>query len=176
MALWGSNDNLTSAGTVWLDYSTGIVTATGTSFADADVGKVIRFGVRGGVYMGDAQIKVRTSATQVSIANTAGLSGVAIAGTDYYLSELPSYSVNDNSYSETNSGYDKVIYGISTTTSQTYDGDAGKYRTSGAGWVGVTTYVDMHGTLRVKSETLVAIGGATGITTGANGIAYPTAG
>ena len=71
-------------------------------------------------------------------------------------------------------GYDKQVYGISTTTSQTYDGDAGKYRTSGAGWVGVTTYIDCHGKLRVKSETLVAIGGATGITTGANGILYPT--
>ena len=33
------------------------------------------------------------------------------------------------------------------------------------------TYMDMHGTLRVKSEVLVA---ASGIQTGANGIAYPT--
>lgn len=34
MALWGTNDNVSSAGLVWLDYSTGIVTATGTSFGD----------------------------------------------------------------------------------------------------------------------------------------------
>ena len=176
MALWGRDDNLTSAGTVWLNYSTGIVTATGTAFADADVGKVLRFGVRGGtgVYFGDGVISKRTSATQVTIASTEGLSGVAIAGTDYYLSELPSYTTFDSSYSEKNSGYDKIIYGISTNTSLTYDGVTTKYRTGGSGWVGVTTYVDCDGNFRVKSEILVAMGGDAGVTTGANGIAYPT--
>jgi hypothetical protein len=39
------------------------------------------------------------------------------------------------------------------------------------GWVGVTTYTDMHGNLRVKSEVLVAM---SGITTGSDGIVYPT--
>ena len=177
MALWGRDDNLTSNGTVWLNYSTGIVTATGTGFTDADVGKVLRFGVRGGdgVYFGDGVISKRTSTTQVTIASTEGLSGVAIAGTDYYLSELPSYTVGDSSYSEKNSGYDKIIYGVSTADSQTYDGSTGKYRTGGSGWVGVTTYVDMHGNLRVKSEILVAMGGDAGISTGSNGIAKPTA-
>ena len=177
MALWGRDDNLTSNGTVWLNYSTGIVTATGTGFTDADVGKVLRFGVRGGdgVYFGDGVISKRTSTTQVTIASTEGLSGVAIAGTDYYLSELPSYTTGDSSYSEKNSGYDKIIYGVSTADSQTYDGSTGKYRTGGSGWVGVTTYVDMHGNLRVKSEILVAMGGDAGISTGSNGIAYPTA-
>ena len=71
-------------------------------------------------------------------------------------------------------GYDRQIYGISTATSAGWDDHAGKYRTSGSGWVGVTTYNDMHGNLRVKSEILVAMGGATGIVTGSNGIAYPT--
>jgi hypothetical protein len=177
MALWGRDDNLTSAGTVWLNYSTGIVTATGTDFADADVGKVLRFGVRGGdgVYFGDGVISKRTSTTQVTIASTEGLSGVAIAGTDYYLSELPSYTVGDSSYSEKNSGYDRIIYGISTNTSLTYDGVTTEYRTGGSGWVGVTTYVDCDGNFRVKSEVLVAMGGNAGITTGSNGIAYPTA-
>ena len=179
MALWGRDDNLTSAGTVWLNYSTGIVTATGTGFTDADVGKVLRFGVRGGdgVYFGDGVISKRTSTTQVTIASTEGLSGVAIAGTDYYLSELPSYTTGDSSYSEksANDGYDKVIYGISVADSQAYDGSASEYRTSGSGWVGVTTYVDCESNLRVKSEILVAKGGDAGISTGTNGIGYPTA-
>ena len=177
MALWGRDDNLTSNGTVWLNYSTGIVTATGTGFTDADVGKVLRFGVRGGdgVYFGDGVISKRTSTTQVTIASTEGLSGVAIAGTDYYLSELPSYTTGDSSYSEKNSGYDKIIYGVSTTDSQLYDGNTGEYRTSGSGWVGVTTYVDCESNLRVKSEILVAMGGDAGISTGTNGIGYPTA-
>ena len=35
MALWGNSDNVTSAGTVWLNYATGIVTATGSAFGAA---------------------------------------------------------------------------------------------------------------------------------------------
>ena len=185
MALWGRDDNLTSDGTVSLAYDTGVVTGDGTAFADSDVGKVIRFGVRGdsgGVYFGDALITKFTSTTQVTIASTEGLSGVAIAGTDYYLSELPSYTTFDSSYSEksVNDGYDKIVYGVSVADSQLYDGSTTKYRTSGSGWVGVTTYVDCDGNFRVKSEILVAMGpnkdnGNTGITTGSNGIAYPTA-
>jgi hypothetical protein len=68
-------------------------------------------------------------------------------------------------------GYDRQVYGISTTTSISYGGTSTAYRTSGAGWVGVTTYVDMHGNLRVKSEILVA---GSGISTGSDGIIYPT--
>ena len=71
-------------------------------------------------------------------------------------------------------GYDRIIYGISTDTSQDFDGVSTEYRTSGSGWVGVTTYVDCDGNFRVKSEILVAIGGNSGIETGAYGIAYPT--
>ena len=66
------------------------------------------------------------------------------------------------------SGYDKQVYGISTSA---YDGVSTAYRTSGVGWVGVTTYMDTHGNLRVKSEILVAM---SGITTGSEGILYPT--
>ena len=61
-------------------------------------------------------------------------------------------------------GYDRQIYGISTSTS-------GDYKIGHQGWVGVTTYTDMHGKFRVKSEVLVAM---SGIQTGANGISYPT--
>lgn len=71
-------------------------------------------------------------------------------------------------------GYDRQIYGISTNTSLAYDGVSTEYRTSGSGWVGVTTYKDCDGNFRVKSEILVAIGGASGIQTGEYGIAYPT--
>lgn len=76
-------------------------------------------------------------------------------------------------------GYDKVVYGIGDGTSQSFDGSSTKYRTSGSGWVGVTTYLDCHGNLRVKHETLVAMGGnfgdaTAGIQTGVNGILYPS--
>ena len=178
MSLWGNNDNLESSGTVSLDYDTKVVTGSGTTFGTVGFGTegdVIRFGVRGsgGTYFGDAVIASVASTTSVTIGSTAGLTGAAISGVQYKLSELPSSTVGDFSYSENakNDGYDKIVYGISSTTSNAFDGASSAYRTSGAGWVGVTTYVDAAGNLRVKSEILVA---ASGITTGSNGIAYPT--
>lgn len=63
-------------------------------------------------------------------------------------------------------GYDKQVYGIATNdVPAEYRGFAHQ------GWVGVTTYVDCQGNFRVKTETLVAM---SGITTGADGILYPT--
>ena len=57
-------------------------------------------------------------------------------------------------------GYDKYVYGISTDGVGVVAG--GQYET-GAGWVGVTTYVDNAHQLRVKKEILVAMSGiATG--------------
>ena len=179
MALWGSNDNIThqAAGIVTVTYGNpSTVVGSGTSFGVvgyAQTGDVIRFGFKGsgGTYFGDAVITKVTNSTNLTIGSTAGLSGAAIAGTSFYITQLPKSTVLDSSYSETQSGYDKNVYGISTATSESYDGVTSAYRTSGAGWVGVTTYTDMHGNVRVKSEVLVA---ASGITTGSNGIAYPT--
>ena len=58
MALWGNKDDVTSAGTVGLNYSTGVVTGSGTAFGaagSAQVGDVIRF-TKGSTYFGDAVI------------------------------------------------------------------------------------------------------------------------
>lgn len=252
MALWGNNDNKGSGGTVTLDYNSGVVTGSGTTFGNvgaAATGDVIRFGFRGGggTYFGDAVIVGIASTTQLSIASTAGLSGAAIASTAFYISQLPDYTPFDSTYSNKNDasqslstltitgtattnsnvgvltvstlppsgliagdlllnngsniviatvgatsitlgstisagiatgdaltfkrysgGYDKQVYGISTTTdylSAAYRGFAHQ------GWVGVTTYVDCQGNFRVKAETLVAM---SGITTGTDGITYPT--
>ena len=74
------------------------------------------------------------------------------------------YTVKDSVYQEERDEADAIVYGISTATS-------GSYHVAHQGYVGVMTYMDMHGNLRVKSEVLVA---ASGIETGANGIAYPT--
>ena len=335
MSLWGNNDNLFSGGTVALNYNNKTVTGTGTTFGNvgaAKTGDVIRFGIRGssGTYFGDAVIVGIASTTVLTIGSTAGLSGASIASTDFYVSELPSYTVDDHTYSNKHDtvatykqfasstaldftavagnivaidggfeplnitlgthgkdalsndgnnivisalgsgtvdtgaatspvgfstvfvvappgitenvdfvtltvggvsaaqlitgigatsvsiggtisaqvtagttltftsdniislastvsagiatgdtltfnrlmgGYDRQIYGISDSQSAAYDGDSTKFRTSGSGWVGVTTYTDTHGKLRVKSEILVAM---SGIQTGANGILYPT--
>lgn len=175
MALWGNNDNVFSGGTVSLDYDTLIVTGSGTTFGNvgaAATGDVIRFGIRDGsgdgVYLGDAVIVGIASTTQLTIGSTSGLSGAAIASTDFTISECPSYTVGDSHYSETHSDYDSFVYGISTTTAQNLGGPAG-YQKIDAGWVGITTYNDTHGNLRVKREVLVAM---SGITTG--NIDYPT--
>ena len=174
MSLWGNNDNLESNGTVSLNYSTKVVTGAGTTFGTVGfgvTGDVIRFGARGsgGTYFGDAVIASIASTQSITIASTSGLTGGAISTAQYKLSELPSSTIGDFSYSEKNTDYDKIVYGISTSA---YDDVSTAYRTSGTGWVGVTTYLNHDGTLRVKSEILVA---ASGITTGSNGIAYPTA-
>jgi len=178
MALWGNNDNVTSTGTVSLDYATGTVTGAGTSFAtDLEVGQVIRFGIRDGIgtYYGDAVITGITSERVMTIGSTAGLSGAAIAATDFYISELPVYTVGDSTFSENTYGVeDKIVYGISTSAvAMGHSGSVTHY-----GWVGVQTYIDCHGNYRVKTETLVAMGadstGSGGISTGAGSIVYPT--
>ena len=105
MALWGNNDAVGSGGTVTLNYSTGVVTGSGTTFGNvgaAATGDVIRFGSRSGTYYGDAVIVSIGSTTQLTIGSTAGLSGVAIAGTTFTVSQLPKYTILDSSFSTTN--------------------------------------------------------------------------
>jgi len=57
---------------------------------------------------------------------------------------------------ETLGGKESQIVGVGTDGQQLSVGT--KFET-GAGWVGVTTYTDQHGTLRVKKEILVAMSG-----------------
>ena len=170
MALWGNNDNVGSTGTVALNYSTGVVTGTGTTFGQtgaAQEGDVIRFGARGGTYFGDAVIVSIASTLSCTIGSTMGLTGGAISGAQYKVSQLPKSSVSDSTYSKkgTLSG-DSLVYGVANA-----GGVVPSYQVTAEGWVGVTTYNDYQGNLRVKKETLVAM---SGITTGAGSIVYPT--
>mgnify|MGYP001205685375 FL=1 len=162
MALWGNNDAVGSGGTVSLNYGTGVVTGTGTTFGEtgaAQEGDVIRFGDTR-VYMGDAVIVSIASTISCTIGSTMGLSGVAIAGTTFTVSQLPKSSILDQTYSETRSDVDSRVYGVAAEGADVTSGTS--YET-GVGWVGVTTYNDNEGTLRVKKEILVAM---SGITTG----------
>jgi hypothetical protein len=134
MALWGSNDNITTFGTVAVSGTT--VTGTGTTFtSDVVVGQVIRIGVRGGVgtYYGDAVITGITSDRVLTIDTTDGLSATSIAATSYYISELPKSSVLDSVYQEGRSDADSLVYGTATE-------NEGLYKLGHTGWVGVTTY------------------------------------
>ena len=84
------------------------------------------------------------------------------------MSELPKSSVLDHTFSEVNGDFDKYMYAVAAE--EVSDSAGGQYET-GSGWVGVTTYMDNHGNLRVKKEVMVAM---SGITTG-NLPLYPPA-
>ena len=161
MALWGNNDAVGAGGTVTLDYSTGTVTGSGTTFGEtgaAQEGDVIRFGDRAGTYYGDAVIISIASTTSLTIGSNVGLSGVAIAGTTFNVSQLPKYTVLDSKYSEASWGTeDSYVYGVADGGIAAAQGTS--YALTHEGWVGVTTYNDNEGNLRVKTETLVAMSG-----------------
>jgi len=173
MALWGNNDAVGAGGSVSLNYSTGVVTGTGTTFGQvgaAATGDIIRFGSRSGTYFGDAVIVGIASTTQLTIGSTAGLSGSAIASTSFTVSQLPKYTVLDSKYSEASWGTDdSYVYGVAEGGMTAATGTS--YALTHEGWVGVTTYTDANGSLRVKHEVLVAM---SGITTG-NAPVFPPA-
>ena len=110
MALWGNNDNVGSGGTVTLDYSNKVVSGwagtaaagVGASFGEtgyAQAGDIISFGQHGsGTYYGDAVILSIGSTLQLTIASTEALSGEAIAGVEYQISQKPVYTIGDATY------------------------------------------------------------------------------
>ena len=109
MALWGNKDNVGSGSTVTLDYDNKVVsgwagtaTGTGTTFGQigaAKTGDIISFGQHGsGTYFGEAVIVSIASSLQCTIASTEALSGAAIAGVDYSVSEKPIYTLGDSVY------------------------------------------------------------------------------
>jgi hypothetical protein len=168
MALWGNNDAKGSGGTVSLNYDTLIVVGSGTTFGQvgaAATGDVIRFGPNGEI--GNAVVVGIASTTQLSIASTTGLSGVAVAATDFQISEQPKYTILDSRWSEINTNYEPHIYGVAEGGIAAAQGTS--YALTHEGWVGVQTYLDNTGALRVKHEVLVAM---SGITTG-NPPTYP---
>ena len=109
MALWGNKDNVGSGSTVTLDYDNkgvsgwaGSATGAGTTFGQigaAKTGDIISFGQHGsGTYFGEAVIVSIASSLQCTIASTEALSGAAIAGVDYSISEKPVYTLGDSTY------------------------------------------------------------------------------
>ena len=149
MALWGKADGIYSPGTVTVDYANKTVTGSGTSFTAAAVGDVISVGA--GFTFGEAVISGITSNTYISIATTESLSGAAIAGVAYSISQKPKYTLLDSHYAA------GEVYGVDEY--ETAAVATTKYAVTHAGWVGIKTYVDSSGSLRVKTETLVAMSG-----------------
>lgn len=171
MALWGTADSLYSVGTITVNYDTKEVVGSGTSFTAAGIstGDVITIGA-GGTF-GSAVISGISSDTVISLATTQYLTGRAIAGVAYTLSEKPVYTLEDSNYSSNTVGLTTTVpthyvYGVDKNeialTAPGASGIATQYGGIHAGWVGIHTYTDMHGNLRIKSETLVAMSEITG--------------
>jgi hypothetical protein len=157
MALWGKKDDVYSAGTVAVNYATKTVTGTGTTFTALSVGDVISIGT--GNTFGQAVVSGITSDTVISIASTQYLSGAAISGQQWTANQQPKYTLWDTNYNSRTEiyGIDESEVAVAKTTA---------YSVTHGGWVGIKTYVDNHGNLRVKHEVLVAM---SGITTGIAG-------
>ena len=59
----------------------------------------------------------------------------------------------------------KAIFGVDNTeqgVANAASGTARKFAPAHAGYVGITSYTDMHGNLRVKTEVIVASSSITG--------------
>mgnify|MGYP001180253703 CR=1 len=165
MALWGSKDIVYGDGTVAVNLDTKKIVGTATTFTTAGIstGNVVTVGA--GATFGYAVVSAVDSNTVLSIFDTdnfaSGVTTVA-AGAAYFISEEPIFVLGDSKYdapeAKTSGGNEinTAVFGIDAA-------EVGVARSTvrevaHQGWVGVTTYVDMHGTLRVKSETLCALG------------------
>ena len=150
MLLWGKSDSLYSTGTVAVNLTTKVVTVSGGTLPAAETieGAVITITGKG-----SAVIQERTGNTTCTIVNTTGLDGTAISGVAYNISNQPKYLNEDSNYDG------EEIFGADETETQVAraaSGEARQFKPAHAGWVGITTYTDMHGNHRVKTETLVA--------------------
>lgn len=171
MSLWGNKDLVYSDGTIAVNLDTktitgpvGVVTFTTSGISTGDV-----ITVGAGATYGYAVVTGFTSTT-ISIASTSGfVSGLTTvpSGTSYFVSEEPIYTLVDSVYRAPESkvsgfstspvftgvfGVDAIEVGVAATTN---------FAVTHSGWVGIMTYIDTHGNLRVKHEVLVAGGIST---------------
>ena len=142
--------------------SLGPIETTGTADAASGVGTDIVFVTGTSSFLSVGNVLVNGSdnipvsaiaATTISLGSTIG---TAISSGD----EL--------TFKEWEGGYDAFVYGVASGGVSAAEGT--QFET-GVGWVGVTTYNDNSGALRVKKEIFVAM---SGITTG-NPDSYPPA-
>ena len=151
MTLWGNKDSVYSDGTIAVSGTT--VTGTGTTFNTAGLineGDVISIGA--GVTQGEAVIASVTNATTLVLKQKNGAAPISAvpAGASYVISQKPQSLLGQTQYTASSIfGVDEGEVGVARTTA---------YSVTHGGWVGITSYTDQHGNLRVKTETLVAMG------------------
>ena len=152
MALWGTKDTVYSTGKVNCT-TAGVLTKQSGSInfnTSCKVGMVVTLATDG-AGVGEGVIKSIDSNTQMTLTNL-NLPG-AFTNVDYEVRQKPVYTVQDSHHDASK------IYGVDTTeitVANAATGNARKYAPPHAGWVGITTYNDNAGNLRVKHEVLVA--------------------
>tara|TARA_B100001996_G_scaffold174052_1_gene132798 strand:- start:430 stop:939 length:510 start_codon:yes stop_codon:yes gene_type:complete len=158
MSLWGTKDTVYSTGKVNCT-TAGVLTKQSGSInfnTSCKVGMVVTLATDG-AGVGEGVIKSIDSNTQMTLSNL-NLPG-AFTNVNYEVREKPITTIGDSNWDPSD------IYGVDTTEQTVADaasGEARKYAPPHAGWVGITTYTDQHGTLRVKHEVLVAGSSITG--------------
>ena len=150
MPLWGIKDTVYSVGKVNCT-TAGVVTrhsGAGLNFTTScKVGMVVTL-ADDGSGQGQGVIKSIDSATQMTLTNL-DLPG-AFSAVDYEVRESPVAEVKGGRFAI------GEVYGVSVAEQQETVDDNSQYHPAHSGWVGFTTYNNHDGTLRVKTEVLVA--------------------
>ena len=97
-----------------------------------------------------------TNATTLVLKQKNGAAPISAvpAGASYVISQKPQSLLNQTQYSASSIfGVDPTEVGVARTTA---------FSVTHGGWVGITSYIDQDGVLRVKTETLVATGTISG--------------
>ena len=151
MPLWGTKDTVYSTGKVNCT-TAGVLTKQSGSIAwtsgnGIKVGQVVTLATDGSG-PGQGIIKSIDSATQLTLTNL-DLPG-AFTDVDYEIRETPIAEVKGGSFAI------NEVFGVSVAEQQETVDDNSQYHPAHSGWVGITTYLNHDGTLRVKTEVLVA--------------------
>ena len=174
MALWGNDDNVTtaSAGIVTANGSTGAVTGSATTFTNYTVGQTLTLGV--GATSGFGVIESIASNTSLQLKGSESgkvtamveAEGIYTGASDSFtVGARPKYLDENPRFAPTSANaersYTAKVFGVNNAIQSARQTADSAYTPTHAGWVGVTTYNDSDGNLRVKTETYVAMSGIT---------------
>ena len=160
MPLWGTKDTVYSTGKVNVS-AAGVVTKQSGSIAwtagnGVKVGQVVTIATDG-AGPGQGVIKSIDSATQLTLCNLDNISASStFSNVDYEIRETPVYEVGTGRFAI------NEVFGVDEAEIEETRDDNSQYHPAHAGWVGITTYNNADGTLRVKTEVLVASNSITG--------------
>ena len=154
MPLWGTKDTVYSTGNVNCT-TAGVLTKQSGSIAwtagnGVKVGQVVTLATDG-AGPGQGVIQSIDSATQLTLCNLDNISASStFSNVDYEIRETPVYEVGTGRFAI------NEVFGVDEAEIEETRDDNSQYHPAHAGWVGITTYNNADGTLRVKTEVLVA--------------------